>query len=221
MTDGIVVTLPSGDRITSKHIASLDLPHVPVSARVCHIFPNLKNCVLISIGQFCDAGMSATFTTTTLYSPFTRRIELLHRPLVHQLDLLGARSSRAVAALCPVFWAASGQQLLQIYQKGDIATYLHRVCFSPVPSTWTAAIDARFFLPGPDSLPSSFSSIYPNPSPPPKVISKLLSSRRCTLPCFLGSLRPTTSTNLPKRGHHNLPTSRMLQSSVQHLDCSH
>ena len=34
--------------------------------RLSH-FPTLKNCVLLSISQFCDVGMTATFTTTTLY----------------------------------------------------------------------------------------------------------------------------------------------------------
>ena len=33
----------------------------------------------------------------------------------------------------------------ELTKKWYIATYLHRACFSPVPSTWTAAIDDGLF----------------------------------------------------------------------------
>jgi hypothetical protein len=45
----------------------LDIPSLPDSARVCHIFPQLQNKVLLSIGQFCDSRYTATFTADTLH----------------------------------------------------------------------------------------------------------------------------------------------------------
>ena len=46
------------------------------SAHTSAIFSDLKNFVLLSIVQFCDSGMSATFDTTTLYIYDTTTIHL-------------------------------------------------------------------------------------------------------------------------------------------------
>lgn len=62
---GVDVILPDGSSITSTHTALLQLPHIlPIGARTAHIFPGLKSGSLISIGQLCDHGCSATFDST-------------------------------------------------------------------------------------------------------------------------------------------------------------
>jgi len=50
----------------ATHTAELDLPNLPVEARTAHIFPELGNTSLLSIGQLCDAQCTATFTDTTV-----------------------------------------------------------------------------------------------------------------------------------------------------------
>jgi hypothetical protein len=37
------------------------MPHLPLAARQAHIFPDLSNSALLSIGQFCDNGYEARF----------------------------------------------------------------------------------------------------------------------------------------------------------------
>ena len=59
---GIPVRLPNGTIIRSTHTAELDMPHLPLAARQAHIFPDLANSALLSIGQFCDNGYEARFT---------------------------------------------------------------------------------------------------------------------------------------------------------------
>jgi hypothetical protein len=65
--NAITVTLPNGQRITSTHTAILKWSHLPHQARQCHIFPQLQDKMLLSIGQLCDSGMTATFTHNKLY----------------------------------------------------------------------------------------------------------------------------------------------------------
>ena len=65
--NAITVTIPNGEQIRSTHTATLKWPHLPPSARTCHIFPTLKNKILLSIGQFCDAGLNSAFTISHLY----------------------------------------------------------------------------------------------------------------------------------------------------------
>ena len=150
MTDGIVVTLPNNDKITSTHIASLELPHVSASARVCHIFPTLKNRVLLSIGQFFDAVMTAIFTTTPLYIYDAATVHLQgERNLSTGLWYIDL-AYQAPVPLEPLMHSAlfpgqpQANNIYELTKKLDIATYLHCACFSPVPNTWTAAIDAGF-----------------------------------------------------------------------------
>ena len=40
----------------------LDLPNLPSAAQCAHIFPDLANNALISVGVLCDHGCIATFT---------------------------------------------------------------------------------------------------------------------------------------------------------------
>jgi hypothetical protein len=60
---GIPVRLPNaGTTIQSTHTSLLDLPQLHLAARQAHIFPDLANSALISIGQFCDKVYKARFT---------------------------------------------------------------------------------------------------------------------------------------------------------------
>jgi hypothetical protein len=64
----ITVLLPDGTTMTSNGTGELPLPHLPPSAARCHLFPSLHqgSGSLLSIGQLCDHGCTATFTATDL-----------------------------------------------------------------------------------------------------------------------------------------------------------
>ena len=66
----VTVTLPDGSTATSTHTGLLNLPHLPLAARTCHLFPAFRGS-LISIGQLTDHGLVATFdaTSTTISTP--------------------------------------------------------------------------------------------------------------------------------------------------------
>jgi hypothetical protein len=59
----ITVTCADGSSMVSTKTAVLDLPSLPISARTCHLFPNITGA-LLSIGNFCDNGMTAVFDKT-------------------------------------------------------------------------------------------------------------------------------------------------------------
>ena len=65
--NAITSTIPNGEQIRSTHTATLKWPHLPPSAQTCHIFPALKNKILLSIGKFCDTGLNSAFTKSHLY----------------------------------------------------------------------------------------------------------------------------------------------------------
>ena len=138
-----MVTLPNGDTIRSTHTALLDIPSMPEAARLCHIFPDLKNKVLLSIGQFCDIGFTATFTKTALQIYLGDTI-YLHGTRSSSTGLwnIDLHNQRNQPTRTPT---AEANNLYELGTKWDIATYLHKACFSPVPSTWLKAIDAGFF----------------------------------------------------------------------------
>ena len=64
------VTMPNGAIIYSSHVDELDLPNLPLAARIAHVFPDLASNSLLSIGQLCDAGCTAPFTKDTVKIEF-------------------------------------------------------------------------------------------------------------------------------------------------------
>ena len=62
-SNGILFGLPNGSSIRSSHAALLTFPQLPIGARQSNVFPALGNRNLISIGQICDHGFSAIFTS--------------------------------------------------------------------------------------------------------------------------------------------------------------
>jgi len=51
----------------ATHTGQLHLPGLSEKARTTHIFPTLASGSLLSIGQLCDEGCTATFTKNKLY----------------------------------------------------------------------------------------------------------------------------------------------------------
>jgi hypothetical protein len=67
VTSSYTVGLPNGNTMAATHTALLPdngvLPPLSTLARRAHVFPSMTNNPLLSIGQFCDNGYNATFTS--------------------------------------------------------------------------------------------------------------------------------------------------------------
>lgn len=144
--------LPNGNHIRSTHTALLDIPSLPFAARKAHIFPQLKNGSLISIGQFCDHGCTATFDKSSVQ--------------IHQDGITIVQGHRITTN---GLWTLNLESKINHNQEGqlpkppgiqlhhlaynayetttqrDLVRYLHQCCFSPTTSSWLAAIKAGFF----------------------------------------------------------------------------
>jgi hypothetical protein len=57
--------MPNNARICATHTCNVDIPGVPPAARTGHLFPHLGTS-LLSIGQLCDHGCTATFNRTSV-----------------------------------------------------------------------------------------------------------------------------------------------------------
>jgi hypothetical protein len=73
---GIKVLLPNNSILTSTHTANLTIPNLPPAAQTVHIFPKLASGSLLSIGQLCDHGCTATFNKDKLYVYYNGKIIL-------------------------------------------------------------------------------------------------------------------------------------------------
>jgi hypothetical protein len=133
----IWVNLPNGAKIGSSHTAILPFPNLPQQALQAHLFPDLSGQALLSVGTFCDAGCTATFTANTV------KIE-------YQGDVVleGLREPPGLwtTTLTPT-QSQDGQANSAITDelKTNAVKFLHAACFSPTTDTWTKAIKQDFF----------------------------------------------------------------------------
>ena len=144
---GLQVLLPSGTTITSTHRATLDLPHLPLAARQCHLFPDLTSGSLISVGQLCDHGCTATFSADSVSVDLHGRAVLHgHRTPATGLWHVSAPTPPATSPLRPPAQLLSATHS-SIAQR---VAFYHAAMFSPTLSTWCAALDAGFLTTWPD-----------------------------------------------------------------------
>jgi hypothetical protein len=145
------VGLPNGNTMSATHTALLPdtglLPPLSTLARRAHVFDTMTNHPLLSIGQFCDDGYHATFTSDAVQlskngSTFTIGTRN-HVNGLWTVDLSNKPSNSPptpIPVRIPLVNSAQSMKTL-----ADLVLYFHRACFSPVVKTWTQAIDAGFF----------------------------------------------------------------------------
>ena len=59
------VRMPSGETMVATHTAILPFPQLPLATRKCDFFLEIQQ-PLLSLGQFCDAGFTATLDSETV-----------------------------------------------------------------------------------------------------------------------------------------------------------
>ena len=131
----------------ATHTADLNLDHFPItlssSAKTSSVFPQLKHKALISLGQFCDSGFDCKLTATAVYLlKGTTQTKIGTRDSFTKLWSMD-KADTYDPALAPLPLQANNAYTQKSLR--DLVVYLHQAAFSPVPSTWIAAIDAGFF----------------------------------------------------------------------------
>jgi hypothetical protein len=182
-SNGIDVTLPNGVNITSSHMALLRLPcTLPIGALKADIFPGLKSGSIVSIGQLCDHGCTATFTATQVQI-FHQGCLLLtgHRSIdtnnlwLLQLDgilanqdqvLIPARNQGPITTKTNEPTIGTANSMGANTTIADRIAFYHAAAFSPVISTWCDAIDNGQFTTWPELTSAQVRKHLPHGSGP-------------------------------------------------------
>ena len=144
------------------HIYSL-YPTPPLAARKCDVFPALQQ-PLLSLGQFCDAGFTATLNSETVLLTKDGSTTLSgtrgHNNGLYFIPLQGyptSTSSPLLTKFQPEMSAltSAAHTRPQAYVFANSAyhmntlpalvQFLHRACFISVVDTWCKDIDAGYF----------------------------------------------------------------------------
>jgi hypothetical protein len=150
--DFITVSLPDGATTKSTHIGLLNFPTLPLGARTAHVFPDFVGS-LLSIGQLCDNGMSASFTknSVTIYDETTNVVILTgirnSTTRLYMVDISPSHSEvappvHATTVIKPTPYSAAAV----VYHSNNAArvAYYHRSLGCPAVSTFEEAVNKKF-----------------------------------------------------------------------------
>ena len=147
----ITVMLPDGTTAISTHTALLNVPSLPLSCRLVHIFPHWHG-PLLSIGLLCDAGMIAIYTAANVLILDSAGNLVLHgsRSLVDKIWLIDVSGPPPVATIRPTTSLLSASVITEARgTQAQIVAYYHATMGSPSISTLEDALNRQFVqLPG-------------------------------------------------------------------------
>jgi hypothetical protein len=149
----ITVMLPDGTTAISTHTALLNVPSLPLSCRLVHIFPHWHG-PLLSIGLLCDAGMIAIYTAANVLILDSAGNLVLHgsRSPVDKIWLIDVSGPPPppVATIRPTTSLLSASVITEARgTQAQIVAYYHATMGSPSISTLEDALNRQFVqLPG-------------------------------------------------------------------------
>ena len=135
--------------MSSTHTRELNIPTLPPAACVQHRLPAIKTTGLLSIGQLCDHGCSATFSQHHLVIKNKRATKILvgHQNSSNGMWMVQLDKQAQPHTKLPL---TCNTIMLSDTTKKYLAHFHHASLGSPFPSTLLKAIDAGFlsFFPG-------------------------------------------------------------------------
>jgi hypothetical protein len=144
------VELPDQRLIRSTHTGMLPIQGLPPEAITAHLFKELGDTCLISMGQLCDYGCEAHFTETTVEITFQGKVILRGTRDDESRGLWMLTLPAENVALTVKSHATTEQQV----------AFAHAALFSPAISTLKKALD-RGYLPPFPGLTSKSLKKYP------------------------------------------------------------
>ena len=133
------MSLPNGNTMSSTHTRILDIPSLPQEACIQHLFPQMTTTGLLSIGQLCDHGCTATFSEKKLIIRNKEGVVIIvgHRRGPNTMWLVQLEADRPITEVTPNCNAI----ILSDTTKRDLAKFHHVSLGFPVKSTLLDAID--------------------------------------------------------------------------------
>jgi hypothetical protein len=147
-TEPITITIPDGSTMTSTHEGHLDIPALPPAATHTHIVPELNTHSLISLGQLCDAGCTATVDKDEINVSYNNNVVLTgHRSNETTLWHLKYKpESTNQTSVLPYYASAT----LGTNTTKNIIAFFHAAMFSPTLDTLHKALKLGYItnIPG-------------------------------------------------------------------------
>ena len=150
---GINVLLPNKATMRSTHTASINIPGLPKHARIAHIFPQLASGSLLSVGQLCDEGCTATFNKNKLY--------IYHKG---KTILQGSRTKNKLWEIDDLpQYSHSLNAVIDAPTISERVEFISRALFSPALSTLAQAINRGYLSSFPTITTKQLRRYPPNP----------------------------------------------------------
>jgi hypothetical protein len=132
-----VIILSNGEKMDSTHTASLEIPELSEAASVAHVFSDMANNYLISVGQLCNEGYSLTFRIdgVAIYNLTRKAILKGQRDLGTGFCRINLRSDK------PQLKIAEANNFYDLHSTGALVNYLHKAMFSPTKSALLQSVN--------------------------------------------------------------------------------
>jgi hypothetical protein len=138
----LTVRLPNGATMESSHTDYLYIPELNASASKAHVFPEMVNHPLLSVGKLCDEGYIVTFKNASVTVCNSQKSQILSGP--RDLD----------TGLWRINLKQDNQQIRQpvannVYElrnTGSLVHYLHKALFSPTKSALLQAVKSGHLI---------------------------------------------------------------------------
>ena len=175
----------------ASHTAKLDIKHLPEAVRHAHLFEEMHNKCLLSLGQFCDNGYEVHLTEHEIFITHMMDAALSlkgHRDPYSKMWTVNITDQSCKTEARVQTTRLMANNVYEYKKKQDIVTYLHKAAFSPVKSTWIQAVQNGFYTTWPGLTP--------------ELVDKHLQKSTATVKGHLQQIRqnlqstkaPTTST---------------------------
>ncbi|KAL7527155.1 hypothetical protein ACHAWF_008701, partial [Thalassiosira exigua] len=141
-TTPITVHLPNGQKVTSSHTCELNLPNVPLDARLGHILPGLAGHSLVSVVRLCNAGCKVNFKDIGVEVIYNGNVVLEGHKDPHtglwMVPLNGTAQRDTTAPATQLQQTASS--VFDTATRSELVQYHHQSLFAPPASTIEKAI---------------------------------------------------------------------------------
>lgn len=148
-TNPISITIPDGSRIQSTETGNLPIAALPPQATHAHVVPDLQTHSLLSLGQLCDSGCTATIDKNTIDVTYNDEIIITGKrspstTLWHMIT----PPTTDTSASCSIQHFAN--VAIGTTTPANIVAFYHAALFSPALSTLQKALTLGYItgIPG-------------------------------------------------------------------------
>ena len=145
--------------MTSTHEGHLDIPELPPAATLTHVVPELSNHSLISVGQLCDAGCTATVNQDTIDISYEGNVVLTgNRSDTTTLWHLKYNPPQQPNTSFLPYYAST---VIGTNTIKNIIEFFHAAMFSPANSTLYKALQLQYITNIPGVTAAAFKKYAP------------------------------------------------------------